>query len=193
MKRLFDLVASAAGLVLLSPLLLLIAAAVKLTSRGPALYRGRRVGRHGRPFDVYKFRSMRLASAGASITRAGDPRVTPLGRFLRRYKLDELPQLLNVLKGEMSFVGPRPEDPRYVAMYDERQRHVLDLRPGITSPASLAYRSEEAQLVGEDWETLYVGKIMPAKLEIDLEYVAHAGLVTDLRLILRTIRELLRP
>jgi lipopolysaccharide/colanic/teichoic acid biosynthesis glycosyltransferase len=192
MRRLLDLVASTAGLVLFSPLFAVLAIAVKASSPGPAFHRGERIGLGGKPFALYKFRSMRIAESGPAITRAGDPRVTGIGRFLRRTKLDELPQLINVLAGDMSLIGPRPEAPRYVAMYDAEQRRILSVRPGITSPASLLYRSEEAQLVGSDWERLYVETIMPAKLRIDLEYLERRTLASDLRIIAGTIAALLR-
>ena len=124
---------------------------------------------------------------GAAITADGDTRVTPIGKFLRRTKLDELPQLLNVAIGQMSLVGPRPEDPRYVALYTPQQRRILDVLPGITSAASLIYRDEQALLTGADWETVYRTKIMPAKIEIDLNYLKTANIVTDLTLIFRTV------
>lgn len=187
-SRLFDLVASAIGILLLSPLLLAVAVAVRVTSAGPAFHRAKRVGKDGHLFELYKFRSMRVGGAGgAAITRAGDPRVTPIGRIIRRAKLDELPQLFNVVKGDMSLVGPRPEDPRYVAMYDAEQRRILSVRPGITSAASLQYRDEESHLTGDDWERTYIEKIMPEKLRIDLDYLAKKSLLTDLRLIFATV------
>ena len=192
MRRLLDLAASASGLVLLSPLFAVLAVAVKASSAGPVFHRGERIGRGGKAFTLYKFRSMRVGDSGPAITRAGDPRVTAVGRFLRRTKLDELPQLINIAIGDMSLVGPRPEAPRYVAMYDEEQRRILSVRPGLTSPASLAFRSEEEQLVGPDWERLYVETIMPAKLRIDLEYIGRRTLASDLRVIARTVAALLR-
>src|SRR5258708_19188124 len=164
MKRLFDVLVSAAGLLLLSPLFAFIALAVKFSSRGPALHRGERVGRGGKPFVLYKFRSMSVNERGPAITRAGDPRITAVGRVLRRTKLDELPQLINVLAGQMSLVGPRPEVPRYVAMYDAEQRRILTASPGMTSPASLLYRTEEELLAGPEWERAYIERIMPEKL-----------------------------
>lgn len=188
-RRLLDMVAAVAGLVLLGPLFLAIAAAIKLDSPGPVFYRARRVGRHGQEFRLYKFRSM-VADAdrrGPGITAAGDRRITRVGRFLRRTKLDELPQLINVLKGEMSLVGPRPEDPRYVALYTPEQRRVLEARPGITSAASLAFRHEEQLLSGPDWEQVYRTQVMPAKLALDLDYLDRRTLASDLALIWRTI------
>ena len=191
MTRIFDTVVSALALLVLSPLLLILAIAVRVTSRGPVLYRAKRVGRDGRIFDVFKFRSM-VAAEGPAITRAGDPRVTPLGRILRGYKLDELPQLMNVLRGDMSLVGPRPEDPRYTAMYDAEQRQILTVRPGITSAASLKYRDEESHLTGEDWELQYVKRIMPEKLKIDLEYLRRRTFFSDLGLLFQTTLAIFR-
>jgi lipopolysaccharide/colanic/teichoic acid biosynthesis glycosyltransferase len=188
LRRTMDVAAAAAGLALLSPLLLAVALAIKLSDGGPALYRARRVGKDGAPFYLYKFRTMvvNAAGQGPGITASGDPRITRIGRRLRRTKLDELPQLINVLRGDMSLVGPRPEDPRYVALYTPDQREVLRARPGITGAASLAYRHEEALLSGEDWETRYRGEVMPAKLALDREYLARRTVVSDVHLILRT-------
>ncbi len=187
--RLFDLLASTVGLIILSPFLLLTALLVKLTSPGPVFYRALRVGKNGKLFHVYKFRSMVINAdkVGPAITSKSDARITPIGKFLRRTKLDELPQLINVLKGEMSLVGPRPEDPRYVSLYTPEQRQLLTVRPGITSAASLTYRHEERILIGADWETIYRNKIMPAKLAIDLDYLSQRTLCTDIYLVLRTI------
>ncbi len=187
--RCLDVVGAAGGLVLLSPLLLILALAIRLTSPGPALFRSARVGRNGRPFTLYKFRSM-VAGAqalGPAITPAGDSRVTPIGARLRRLKLDELPQLLNVLKGDMSLVGPRPEDPKYVALYSPEQRAILEAKPGITSPASLTYRDEETQLTGEDWESFYVRQVMPAKIAIDRAYLSRRTVWSDVKVIVSTI------
>lgn len=188
-RRLFDITASAAGLAVLSPLFLLVGLWIKLDSPGPVFYRATRVGRNGAPFRLYKFRSMAAGAdrQGPGITATGDARVTRVGRLLRRSKLDELPQLINVLQGEMSLVGPRPEDPRYVALYTPEQRRVLAVRPGITSAASLAYRHEEQLLAGADWETLYREQVLPAKLAIDLDYLDRRTLWSDLALIVRTV------
>jgi lipopolysaccharide/colanic/teichoic acid biosynthesis glycosyltransferase len=193
-KRFFDIVASLFGLVLLSPVLLAISVAVKLQDGGPVLYLGRRVGKDGRIFFLYKFRSMVLGAdgMGAGITVGGDPRITRVGQFLRKTKLDELPQLINVLKGDMSFVGPRPEDPRYVRFYTQEQRSVLACRPGITSPASLTYRSEEELLRGDTSLERYRQEILPHKLSIELEYLKTRTLWSDIKLILHTIGRL-RP
>ncbi len=187
--RLLDVVASGLGLVLLSPLFVLVALAIRLDTPGPVYYRAQRVGKDGKPFRLYKFRSM-VANAdrrGPGITATGDTRVTRVGRFLRRTKIDELPQLINVLRGDMSLVGPRPEDPRYVVLYTQEQRRVLSVRPGITSAASLAYRHEEQLLAGADWETTYRNRVLPDKLAIDLAYLDRRTVVSDLKLIFRTI------
>lgn len=178
---------------MLSPLFLVIATLVRITSEGPVFYRATRVGRYGKPFKVYKFRTMVVNAdkLGPGVTGATDPRVTPIGRFLRKTKLDELPQLINVLRSEMSIVGPRPEDPRYVALYTEEQHKVLNARPGITSPASIQYRDEESMLTGDDWEEHYIQTVMPAKLAIDIEYAKNANLWHDIGLILKTLRSLL--
>jgi lipopolysaccharide/colanic/teichoic acid biosynthesis glycosyltransferase len=191
MRRLLDVFVSATGLLLLSPLFALLAVAVKVSSRGTVLHRGERVGRDGRPFLLYKFRSMRVSEDGPAITRADDPRITAVGRVLRRTKLDELPQLINVLAGQMSLVGPRPEAPRYVAMYDAGQRRILTARPGMTSPASLLYRAEEELLTGPEWERAYVERIMPEKLRIDLEYLERRTFRSDLDVIARTFAALI--
>ena len=195
MKRLFDVVTSLMALVVLAPLLLALAMGVALSSPGGAFFGQVRVGRFGRHFRLLKFRSMRPGSeAAGQITVGGrDPRITGIGYFLRRTKLDELPQLWNVLVGDMSVVGPRPEVPRYVALYDADQRRVLDVRPGITSLASLEYISEN-ELLGRssDPERTYMEEVMPAKLALDLRYVASASLITDLRIIARTVGKLLR-
>ena len=189
MKRLLDLIAAALGLTLLSPMFIVIAIIIKRHDGGPVFYTAARIGAGGRPFRLYKFRSMVMNAAqlGPGITANGDPRITPIGRFVRRTKLDELPQLINVLIGDMSLVGPRPEDPRYVSLYTPEQRAVLSVRPGITSAASLAYRHEEQLLAQNDWESVYRAQVMPAKLAIDLDYLNHRNLWTDIQLIVRTV------
>ncbi len=192
-KRLFDVIASALGLLLLSPLLLAAAVWVWLDSPGPVLFRQRRVGRFGVPFTIHKFRTMRV-EPGAAITVGEDPRITRSGRVLRQTKLDELPQLWDVLRGAMSLVGPRPELARYVELYPEPlKRAVLAVRPGITDPASLAY-SHEAELlaVAADPEREYREVILPAKLRLSADYAARASLASDLKLIARTLSRVLR-
>lgn len=193
-KRTFDIVASLLGLIVLSPVLLILALAVRVSSAGPVFYRATRVGRHGVEFKLLKFRSMVINAdkIGPAVTGAADPRITPVGRVLRRTKLDELPQLWNVLVGQMSVVGPRPESPKYVALYTKKQRGVLNVRPGITSPASVKYRNEEAMLTGDDWEKLYIKEIMPAKLKVDLEYAQNPSLMRDIVIILQTVLALFR-
>jgi len=192
-KRLFDILAAGLGLALLSPLLLLTAAWVRLDSPGPVLFRQTRVGRFGVPFTIHKFRTMRVAP-GAAITVGADPRITRSGRVLRATKLDELPQLWDVLRGAMSLVGPRPELPIYVALYpDDLRDRVLAVRPGITDPASLAF-SHEAELLAAaaDPEREYREVILPAKLHLSAAYAAQASLATDLRLIALTLARVLR-
>jgi len=189
-KRAFDVFFSACGLVVLSPLLLVVAAFVKISDGGSVLYRQFRVGRHGQPFLICKFRTMvpGADSAGPLITGSGDPRITRLGRFLRKTKLDELPQLWNVLKGEMSLVGPRPEVPKYVAYYTSRQRNILKLKPGITDPASVHFRNEEMLLkYADDVEAFYTRHCIPKKLQLNFEYAEKANLASDTWIILQTI------
>jgi len=182
-------------LVILSPVMVIAAVCVRLGSEGPVIYRAQRVGRGGKVFSLYKFRTMRpdADKSGQGITTANDERVTGVGKWFRKLKVDELPQLVNVLKGDMSLVGPRPEDPRYVALYTEQQKRVLDVKPGITSEASVRYRSEEEMLAGADWETAYVNTIMPDKLRIELEYLEHRTLWSDLRVLWRTAVCVFRP
>jgi lipopolysaccharide/colanic/teichoic acid biosynthesis glycosyltransferase len=187
-KRAFDLLVSAALLLLLAPLMVLIALWVKLDSTGPALFRQQRVGQHGKLFSIHKFRTMRAQAGGLGLTVGADARITRAGQWLRRLKLDELPQLFDVLRGAMSLVGPRPELPRYVALYPADLRaQVLAVRPGITDPASLAFRDEAERLAqSADPEMAYVQEILPVKLRLSAEYAARASLWTDLRLIART-------
>jgi len=189
-KRLFDGVLSALGLLLLSPLLLVLAVWIKLDSPGPVFFRQERVGRFGVPFRIHKFRTMAHDGVGALITVGADARITRAGAFLRRSKLDELPQLIDVLLGRMSLVGPRPEVPRYVALYPQALRDkVLSVRPGITDVASIEYRDENERLAqAADPEREYVDVVMPAKLQLAAHYVDHASLRFDLQLILRTVR-----
>lgn len=193
-QRTFDLVCAGLGLLISAPVWVVLAVLVKASSPGPILYRAERVGRGGRPFRLYKFRSMTANAdrAGPGVTRAGDTRVTPVGRWLRRTKLDELPQLFNVLRGEMSLVGPRPEDPRYVALYGPEQRRVLDVRPGITGVAAIHYRNEEALLRGPDWETQYVQVVMVDKLRLELAYLQRRTVWSDLGLLWQTVVAVLR-
>ena len=195
LKRLFDVAASAAGLLLLAPLLLAIAVWIRLDSPGPVFFRQERVGLRGQPFRIFKFRSMRADNAGPQITVGADARITRSGRFIRAYKLDELPQLLNVLLGDMSIVGPRPEVPRYVALYPADVRdEVLSVRPGMTDWASVQYRSESALLAqSPDPERTYVETVLPAKLALCQKYVRERSLLLDLKIIAMTLGILLKP
>lgn len=194
MKRIFDIVASACGLILLSPLFLFVAIWIKCDSKGPVFYRQMRVGRWNKDFSIYKFRSMRTDEIGGSLVTIGnrDSRISRSGYWLRRFKLDELPQLINVIKGEMSLVGPRPEVRHYVNYWTPEQMHVLDVRPGITDPASIRFRNEN-ELLGkvEDPEQYYINVIMQEKLQIYLEYVETASFFYDIKLIFKTIRVIL--
>ncbi len=187
-KRLLDLAVSALGLVVLAPLLLSISVAIAFGSPGDVWYRGVRVGRHGRPFRIWKFRTMRVdAGDGPTSTSENDPRITPVGRVLRKYKLDELPQLFNVLHGEMSLVGPRPQVPWAVATYTPEERHILAVRPGITDWASIRFRNEGAILRGQsDPDEAYMRLIHPEKMRLALEYVERRSLRVDLSIILKT-------
>lgn len=190
----FDLIWTILGLALLWPLLLLIGLIVKLEDRGPIFFRQRRIGWHGQPFNMWKFRTMVIDAEGkgASLTIGRDPRITNAGHWLRATKVDELPQLFNVLAGEMSLVGPRPEVKKYVDIYSPDQRNVLRLRPGITDLASVKYRRESEILANsQDPERTYVDEIMPEKIRINLEYAAKANVWTDLQVILMTLG--LRP
>jgi len=192
-KRLFDFVASAFGLAVTSPLFGLCAVAIQLDSPGPIFFRQRRVGQGGKPFEIIKFRTMVHQPSGNAlkITADGDSRITPVGKWLRKLKMDELPQLFNVLKGEMSLVGPRPEVPEYVAFYNDEQKRVLDVKAGITGPASLAYIDEEEVLAAAtDKEAFYIHTLMPRKLSLDLRYCERVSLAQDLRMILATLARL---
>lgn len=195
-KRLFDLVLSTLGLLVLAPLLLLMALAIKLDSSGPVFFRQERVGRFGKPFRIHKFRTMRHdpAGKGPQITVGADSRITRVGGFLRRTKLDELPQLIDVWVGSMSLVGPRPEVPRYVAHYPAAMREkVLSVRPGITDIASIEYRDESAVLArATDPEYAYIHEVMPHKLALAASYVDQASVWMDVRLIWRTVMAIVR-
>ena len=195
-KRLFDLLLSTLGLLVLAPLLLLIAALIKLDSPGPVMFRQERVGRFGRPFHIHKFRTMRHepAGQGLQITVGADRRITRVGGFLRASKLDELPQLLDVWLGDMSLVGPRPEVPRYVAHYPaELREKVLSVRPGITDIASIEYRDESAVLArAADPEHAYVHEVLPHKLALAARYVERSSLWLDVWLIWRTVVAIVR-
>ena len=189
MKRLFDIVASGLGLIALSPLFFVLAIWIKCDSKGPVFYRQVRVGRNNKDFPIFKFRSMRVgADKGSLVTIGGrDPRVTRSGYWIRKFKLDELPQLINVFHGDMSLVGPRPEVRHYVDYWTPEQMHVLDVRPGITDPASIKFRNEnELMEKADDPEKYYIEVIMQEKIKLYLEYVEKHSFFYDLGLILKT-------
>jgi len=191
-KRVFDFVVSAFGIVVLFPLLILTALLVKLDSPGPVLFKQQRMGTGFRPFWIYKFRTMRKSlEQGPNITIGNDPRITGIGRLLRQTKIDELPQLINILRGEMSFVGPRPELPQYVQLYRNEYQQILTVRPGLTDLASLKYRDEAALLANaENPEEEYVKRVLPDKITLARDYIQRASFFFDLRLILKTILQL---
>jgi len=195
-KRLFDLFFSLTGLLLLMPVYLPIAIWVRLDSPGPVFFRQVRVGQFGNPFRIFKFRTMYAdaEARGRMITVGDDPRITRAGRFLRKFKLDELPQLFNVVKGEMSLVGPRPEVPRYVKFYPEEIRtQVLSIRPGITDIASILYKNENIVLAGAaDPEATYVNVVLPEKLKHYVRYVSERSLWLDFKIVMMTLREIFR-
>jgi perosamine synthetase len=191
-QRVVDLISAAIGTLLLLPVFGVVGLLVKIHDGGPVFYRAKRVGRGGKPFNLLKFRTM-IADAdkrGPALTARGDSRITPIGRVLRKIKLDELPQLLNVLKGDMSLVGPRPEDPRFVELYTPEQRKVLECRPGITSSVSLYLKNEESLLTGDDWVKDYCERILPHKLKTELAYIRQRTILSDVTVILRTILSL---
>ena len=191
MKRFFDIIASGCGLLVLRPIFLIMAIWIKWDSKGPVFYRQVRVGRHNKDFRILKFRSMRVgADKGSLVTIGGrDPRITRSGYFIRKYKLDEFPQLINVFKGEMSLVGPRPEVRHYVDYWTAEQMHVLDVRPGITDPASIKFRNEnELMEKAENPEDYYINVIMQEKIRLYLEYVENASFWYDIRLVFQTIK-----
>ena len=195
LKRAMDIVISGGALAVLWPVLLLIAVAIKIDDPGPVFYRQVRVGRDGKEFRIFKFRTMVVDAdkKGLQITVGRDNRITRVGRLLRKTKLDELAQLINVFVGEMSFVGPRPEVPKYVNLYTPYQRQVLLVRPGITDYASIAYRNENDMLEGaEDPEKMYIDVIMPAKIELNMKYLHEISPLADIRLILSTIAAVIR-
>ncbi|MEK7831472.1 MAG: sugar transferase [Acidobacteriota bacterium] len=196
-RRILDLLLAIPAVILLLPVFAVVAVWIKLDSRGPAFFLQERVGLGGRPFRIFKFRTM-VADAeqrGTQITIGRDPRITGSGNFLRKYRFDELPQLFNVLKGEMAVVGPRPEVPRYVEFYSDEQRQILNFRPGITSPATIEFSNESEVLLQNadpaDPETYYRTQLMPAKIAIDLSYSRHATVWSDCAVIARTVVKLL--
>ena len=193
LKRVFDIVASFCGIVILFPLIIIVSILIKITSKGPVLFKQVRVTKNGKLFKIYKFRTMRENSEGnKQITVGKDNRITGIGHILRKTKLDELPQLFNVLKGEMSLVGPRPEVPKYVELYTDEQREILKVPAGITDYASI-YFSNESELLGEveNPEEFYIKKIMPYKIELNKKYINEIGIMTDIKIIILTILKIL--
>lgn len=194
MKRLFDIIFSLLFLIILLPLFIVLFLWITLDSRGGAFYRQTRVGKGGKDFFLYKFRSMHTGADSKGLLTVGehDARITNPGKFLRRFKLDELPQLFNILKGDMSIVGPRPEVRKYVDLYDEQQLKVLNVRPGLTDFASLEY-IDESRILGNshDPEQIYISQIMPEKLKLNLKYIREQSFFTDLKIIGRTIKSII--
>lgn len=195
LKRCFDITASSLGLLFLLLPFLVIAVIIKITSKGPVFFRQVRVGKYGKEFRIFKFRTMVVDAEkkGMQITVGADSRITGIGKFLRKTKVDELPQLINVLIGQMSFVGPRPEVPRYVAMYNDYQKNILKIKPGITELASIVYRDENDVLAqSENPEETYINEIMPKKIELNIEYMQKMGFWYDIKLIFMTFAAILR-
>ncbi len=193
MKRSFDIFFSFIGLIILWPFFVVIALLIKLDSVGPVFFRQERVGRNFKAFRIYKFRTMKVdaENGGPQITVGGDKRVTKIGKILRKHKIDELPQLINVLKGEMSFVGPRPEVRKYVELFKSDYKKLLKIRPGITDPSSLKYSKEEDVLsLSKNWEEDYVKVILPEKIKLSSHYVDNHNFLTDLSLIFKTVFEI---
>ena len=194
LKRIFDIISSLFGLILLSPFMIIIAILIKFDSKGPIFFKQVRVTKNGREFKIFKYRTMRVGSDKYSqITVGKDSRITKVGDFLRKYKLDEIPQLINVLIGDMSLVGPRPEVPKYVALYTEEQREILKVRAGITDYASIEFSNENDILANEaDPEKAYIEKIMPRKIELNKKYLSEISVMTDIKIILLTIKKILK-
>ena len=189
-KRIFDFIASLIGLILLSPFLVIIGVLVKISDKGPVFYRSKRVGQNFKPFYLLKFRTMvvNAEELGPSITKGGDQRITKIGKFLRKYKLDELPQLWNVVKGELSLVGPRPEVEKYISFYKDDYKEILKIRPGITDYAAIKFKNEEEILAKfEDVEKAYIENVLPEKIKLYKTYLNEIGFLTDLKLIFKTL------
>ena len=194
LKRIFDIILSLFGLILLSPFMIIIAILIKLDSKGSVFFKQVRVTKNGREFKIFKYRTMKVGSDKYSqITVGKDNRITKIGSFLRKYKLDEIPQLINVLIGDMSLVGPRPEVPKYVALYTDEQKEILKVRAGITDYASIEFSNENDILADEaDPEKAYIEKIMPKKIELNKKYSSEISVITDIKIILLTIKKILK-
>lgn len=189
-KRIFDIVASFFGIIVLSPILIIVSLFIKIDSKGPIIFKQQRVGQYHEIFNIYKFRTMvnKAESLGKQITVGGDSRITRVGNFIRRYKIDELPQLVNVFLGDMSFVGPRPEVPKYVNLYSDEEKAILEVKPGITDLASLKYSNENDILSKvEEPEKYYIDVIMKDKIKLNLEYIEKNNLFYDIKIIFKTI------
>ena len=193
-KRIFDIVISFVGLLILFPFILIIALLIKIDSKGSVFFKQVRVTKNAREFKIFKYRTMRVGSDKYSqITVGKDNRITKVGAFLRKYKLDEIPQLINVLLGDMSLVGPRPEVPKYVALYTDEQKEILKVRAGITDYASIEFSDENDLLASEeDPEKAYIEKIMPKKIELNKKYISEISILTDIKIILLTIKKILK-
>ena len=194
LKRIFDIILSLFGLIILLPFMLIIAIFIKLDSKGPVFFKQLRVTKNGREFKIFKYRTMRVGSDKYSqITVGKDDRITKIGSFLRKYKLDEIPQLINVLIGDMSLVGPRPEVPKYVALYTDEQKEILKVRAGITDYASIEFSDENDLLASEEEpEKAYIEKVMPKKIELNKKYISEISMLTDIKIILLTIKKILK-
>jgi lipopolysaccharide/colanic/teichoic acid biosynthesis glycosyltransferase len=194
MKRLFDIVAAAIGLLALCPVFSVVALGIKLDSAGPVLFKQKRVGRDFRTFRIYKFRTMAVNTGGRELTVGADPRITRVGHLLRKSKIDELPQLFNILMGDMTFVGPRPEVPSYVELFRRDYEELLKVRPGLTDLASLKYRDESAILArAENPEAEYIRHLLPDKIQLSKEYIRRSSFAYDLTLIFATLRQIFAP
>ena len=194
LKRIFDIILSLFGLIILLPFMLIIAIFIKLDSKGTVFFKQVRVTKNGREFKIFKYRTMRVGSDKYSqITVGKDDRITKIGSFLRKYKLEEIPQLINVVIGDMSLVGPRPEVPKYVALYTDEQKEILKVRAGITDYASIEFSNENDLLaLEEDPEKAYIEKVMPKKIELNKKYLSEISILTDIRIILLTIKKILK-
>lgn len=194
LKRIFDITLSLFGLIILLPFMLIIAILIKIDSKGPVFFKQIRVKKNGKEFKIFKYRTMRVGSDKYSqITVGKDGRITKIGSFLRKYKLDEIPQLINVLIGDMSLVGPRPEVPKYVALYTDEQKEILKVRAGITDYASIEFSDENDLLASEEEpEKAYIEKIMPKKIELNKKYLSEISILTDIKIILLTIKKILK-
>lgn len=194
LKRIFDITLSLFGLIILLPFMLIIAILIKIDSKGPVFFKQIRVTKNGKEFKIFKYRTMRVGSDKYSqITVGKDDRITKIGSFLRKYKLDEIPQLINVFIGDMSLVGPRPEVPKYVALYTDEQKEILKVRAGITDYASIEFSDENDLLASEEEpEKAYIEKIMPKKIELNKKYLSEISILTDIKIILLTIKKILK-